>query len=538
MNNDLKMNQLLYLTLLFIITLVDCTFNETGQQEIVDAINEVRRAAFPRGANLREVRWDPCLAELAAINAHSCGEIGSENIYRQSHAVELGCVSSGQRIGETTFYISAPLASNTQAIEAWIKQIPSYKYDDHTCRFICEDYIQLVWFQTYLVGCATIDEAECGKSGTTVVCDYRMSSVDEFKPYMKGEPCSACEENWSVCNEGLCTQPTKTTSEQLTTTTASIREQTTTTPVDTTEQPTTTQSSTTAQPATTISSTTAQPTTTTTVGTTREPTSTNVDTTEGPSTLIVDTTEQPTPTTAGTTETPTTTVDTTEQPTPTTAGTTETPTTTVDTTEQPTPTTAGTTETPTTTVDTTKQSTPTTVGTTTTTTTVDTTEQPTPTTAGTTETPTTTVDTTEQPTPTTVGTTETPTTTVDTTEQPTPTTVGTTDKPTTITGDTTKQSTTTTVDTTEGPTTTVDITEQPAEPTSKTTINTAQQTTVTVKQTTDEPCLTKAASSAEPLGQAVNSESQIERVHCSCASILGSLGLTLIALFMVGMFTI
>ena len=516
------MNQLLYLTLLFIITLVDCTFNETGQQEIVDAINEVRRAAFPRGANLREVRWDPCLAELAAKYAHSCGEIGSQNINRQSHAVELGCVSSGQRVGETTFYISAPLASNTQAIEAWIKQIPSYKYDDHTCRFICEDYIQLVWFQTYLVGCATIDEAECGKSGTTVVCDYRMSSVDEFKPYMKGESCSACEENWSVCNKGLCTQPTKTTSEQLTTTTASIKEQTTTTPVDTTEQPTTTQSSTTAQPTTTTASTKKQ-TSATTVDTTEQPTTTKkttegedcitipttttvddakhftttVDTTEKPTTttpLIVDTTEQPT------TKIPTITVDTTKQSTPTTAGTTDKPTT-VGTTEQPTPTTVGTTDKPTTTVDTTKQSTPTPVGTT--------------------DKPTTSVDTTEQPTPTSVGTTDKPTTSVDTTEQPTPTTVGTTKTLTT----------TTTVGTTEGPTTTVDITEQPAEPTSKTTVDIAQQTT-------EEPCLTKAASSAEPLGQAVNSESQIECVHCSSASILGSLGLTLIALFMVGMFTI
>ena len=117
--------------------MLNSTFNETGQQEIVDAINKVRREALPRGANLREVRWDSCLAELANKYVLSCGEIGSQNVNRQSQAVDLGCVSSHQKVGETTYYISAPLASNAQAIEAWIKQIPSYKFNENSCSFIC-----------------------------------------------------------------------------------------------------------------------------------------------------------------------------------------------------------------------------------------------------------------------------------------------------------------------------------------------------------------------------------------------------------------
>ena len=158
----MQISYLTFLSILFSIALVNSIFNETGQQEIVDAINKVRKEALPRGANVREVRWDSCLADLANNYVLSCGEIGSKNVNRQNQAIDLGCVSYDQIIGETTFYTSSPLASNTKPIEAWNKQTQSYSYDDHTCSFICEDYLQLVWFQTYLVGCATIDELIVG----------------------------------------------------------------------------------------------------------------------------------------------------------------------------------------------------------------------------------------------------------------------------------------------------------------------------------------------------------------------------------------
>ena len=368
-----------FLSLLFSISLVNSIFNETGQQEIVDAINKVRREALPRSANVREVRWDSCLADLANSYLLSCGEIGSNNVNKQNQAIDLGCVSYDQIVGETTFYTSAPLASNTKPIEEWIKQTPSYSYDDHTCSFICEDYLQLVWFQTYLVGCATIDEVNCGKSGTTVVCNYKMSTVEGMRPYIQGEACSACEASWSVCNQGLCTEGSP------------IVAITNATKVGTTENPTTI-----------------------VIGTTKKSTATKVDTTEKPTATTIDTTEKPTATTIDTTEKPTaTTIDTTEKPTATTIDTTESPTTTViDTTESPTTIIVDTTESPTTiTIDTTES--PTTI-------TVDTTEKPSTTKVGTTKNPTTTViDTTESPT----------TTTIDTTKQSTTTVVSATEKP-------------------------------------------------------------------------------------------------------------
>ena len=210
------------------------------QQQIIDDINQVRRDANPTGANLREVQWDNCLATVAYEYLKDCPSFGVLNPSRTGNAIAAGCISSGVNVGETTYSSASDGASNPVYI--WASQSVSYTYSSNTCAtFSCGNYLQLVNAETYLVGCAKIDEADCGREGESILCDF-VVSVGKNSPYIQGEPCSSCEVEWPSCNNGLCIETpvvTTTTTPNLTTitpvvTTATESNLTTITPVVTT----------------------------------------------------------------------------------------------------------------------------------------------------------------------------------------------------------------------------------------------------------------------------------------------------------------
>ena len=75
-------------------------------------------------------------------------------------------------------------------------------------------YTQLVWADTYLVGCAAVRwYRDSSKTQTDIfyVCNYGPTGNYENVPlYQIGEACSACPSDFPICQDGLCARQEKT----------------------------------------------------------------------------------------------------------------------------------------------------------------------------------------------------------------------------------------------------------------------------------------------------------------------------------------
>ena len=213
----MRVNFAIFLLNIFSIILVHSILNE---DEIIARINEVRRRVTPTGSDLRRVEWDDCLAEIARNYLNTCpGESSNTNLQKQ--AEDAGCVESGTTVGESGFY-SEPNGgtfNSVDAINLWAMLSQIYNYQDNVCAGVCDDYKQLVQADMHTVGCAEIDEADCGGGGNRVICYFGSASGDG-RPYSTGVPCSDCEGEWAqVCEFGLCVrsqEPTATTRAETT----------------------------------------------------------------------------------------------------------------------------------------------------------------------------------------------------------------------------------------------------------------------------------------------------------------------------------
>nr|BEK71587.1 perisilin-2a-tau [Vazella pourtalesii] len=190
--------------------------------EIINRINEVRRTAAPTGSDLRKVQWDNCLAKIASDYIETCPS-DTKNPNLQQQAEDAGCVEPGTSVGESTFY-SESIEGNFNSVEAinsWARLSQIYFYENNLCAGVCDDYKQLVQADMYRVGCAEIDESNCGGGGNRVICNFGTAS-DDARPYTAGaESCVDCIGEWGdACEDGLCVrsqQPTTTTGRETVT---------------------------------------------------------------------------------------------------------------------------------------------------------------------------------------------------------------------------------------------------------------------------------------------------------------------------------
>ena len=181
--------------------LVSSQFTRDEIQQILERINTVRRNANPTGSNLREVMWSECLANISARYLMECSNFGEQNQEREAQAREAGCVTSDVSVGETRFNDATDSAN---PVDAWASENSSYNFEMNTCQGECSNYLQLVNAETFLVGCANLNEfEECGREGESTVCNYAFAP-DGNAPYQAGEACADCEGDFSGCNEGLC----------------------------------------------------------------------------------------------------------------------------------------------------------------------------------------------------------------------------------------------------------------------------------------------------------------------------------------------
>ncbi|KAL6032791.1 hypothetical protein STEG23_013020, partial [Scotinomys teguina] len=139
--------------------------------EYVNLHNELRGTVFPRGSNLRFMTWDVALSRTARAWGKKC--VYQRNTHLDK-AKEAHPIFSD--IGENMWVGPEDEFTASAAIKTWHEERKSYNFHNDTCIEDegCSHYIQLVWDNTYKVGCAV---TPCKRLGGILhaalfICNY------------------------------------------------------------------------------------------------------------------------------------------------------------------------------------------------------------------------------------------------------------------------------------------------------------------------------------------------------------------------------
>ncbi|XP_021483076.1 GLIPR1-like protein 2 [Meriones unguiculatus] len=170
--------------------------------EYVNLHNELRGHVFPRGANLRFMTWDVALSRTARAWGKKCMYQRNTHLdtVHESHPVFNG-------IGENMWVGPENEFTASIAIRSWHEQRKSYNFENDTCTEAedCSHYMQLVWDNSYKVGCAV---TPCTKIGgvhyaALFICNYAPGGTLTRRPYQAGQFCTRCG-SWDRCTDFLC----------------------------------------------------------------------------------------------------------------------------------------------------------------------------------------------------------------------------------------------------------------------------------------------------------------------------------------------
>ncbi|XP_043602415.1 venom allergen 5.02-like isoform X1 [Bombus pyrosoma] len=178
------------------------------KQTILDEHNRLRQLVAlgqingqPSAANMREMIWDDELAAMAQRWTNRCAEIHDDlrNVRRFSVGQNMARAWTTRPPGP---YDDQP--NWRQMINGWFDEVHHYQtgYSDATGH-----YTQLVWGDTYLVGCGYSFYYDPARGYTkNYVCNYGPSgNVIGFEPYQSGQPaCGNYGMLYSNRYAGLC----------------------------------------------------------------------------------------------------------------------------------------------------------------------------------------------------------------------------------------------------------------------------------------------------------------------------------------------
>uniref|UniRef100_A0A8C8RZG0 ShKT domain-containing protein n=1 Tax=Pelusios castaneus TaxID=367368 RepID=A0A8C8RZG0_9SAUR len=174
--------------------------NVRNQKVIIDKHNELRRGVNPTASNMLKMVWNSEAERNAQRWANQC---------KLSISPRNERVVNGSPCGENIMQATYPLTWS-DAIQSWYNQVANFKYGTGAIKDNAPiaGYTQVVWYNSYQVGCAV---AYCPRSQYQYfyVCQYcpAGNNVGEIsKPYKQGPPCGACP---NACDQRLCTNPCK-----------------------------------------------------------------------------------------------------------------------------------------------------------------------------------------------------------------------------------------------------------------------------------------------------------------------------------------
>ncbi|NWX73106.1 GLIP1 protein, partial [Alca torda] len=170
--------------------------------------NRFRSKVNPPASNMFRMSWDAALAKTAKAWAKKCKF--KHNIYlkmpRKVHPTFTP-------VGENIWTGTATIFSVDAALSDWFDEVSSYDFNTNTCTGMCGHYTQVVWAESYKVGCAvhfcnTVEYFPGLFRAAHFVCNYGPPGNYPRKPYKAGRPCSGCSNE--KCIDKLCdwdTQP-------------------------------------------------------------------------------------------------------------------------------------------------------------------------------------------------------------------------------------------------------------------------------------------------------------------------------------------
>uniref|UniRef100_A0A673KS34 GLIPR1-like protein 1 n=1 Tax=Sinocyclocheilus rhinocerous TaxID=307959 RepID=A0A673KS34_9TELE len=174
-------------------------------EECVREHNKHRADVTPTAANMRYMTWDEGLAETARAWARFC--LFEHNIYlREVRRIHPTFTSVGENI-----WAGAPysLFKPESAVKLWKDEDQDYNYDTDQCTKVCGHYTQIVWADSYKVGCAAqacpngvAETTFSTKPGIIFVCNYATAGNYPVSPYRRGDSCSGCRQE--TCANNLC----------------------------------------------------------------------------------------------------------------------------------------------------------------------------------------------------------------------------------------------------------------------------------------------------------------------------------------------
>lgn len=167
--------------------------------------NAARSDTNPSGSNLQKMSWDEELGKTAEEYSRKC-------IYAHSSGRKH---SKFDWVGENLYVGSpevAPMKILNTAIKHWDDEKLNYTYETQECTAVCSHYTQVVWDDTYAVGCGMttckdiyVGDGETWEVGQLVVCHYGPGgNKNERQPYDMGIYCSVCPKGF-WCENNLCT---------------------------------------------------------------------------------------------------------------------------------------------------------------------------------------------------------------------------------------------------------------------------------------------------------------------------------------------
>nr|XP_039257949.1 glioma pathogenesis-related protein 1-like [Styela clava] len=185
----------------------------------VDAHNGHRATIGDEGeepipSNMLYMTWDPTLAITAMIYARKCiFEHSVESERSTSHFPGW----NGENLWAGKGKFAGPYFNPAYGINSWFMEYKDWDFDTLFCEpgKLCGHYTQIVWAETYKVGCAwlncsTFDTAmgEIWQDTAYMVCHYAPGGNTEGeKLYKVGPRCSECPVN-DTCPDGrLCRNP-------------------------------------------------------------------------------------------------------------------------------------------------------------------------------------------------------------------------------------------------------------------------------------------------------------------------------------------
>nr|XP_055047247.1 GLIPR1-like protein 1 isoform X5 [Misgurnus anguillicaudatus] len=182
-------------------------------KECVEEHNRHRANVKPPASNMRYMTWDEGLAISARAWARNCVFKHNPNL-QQPGKMHPIFTPVGENIWAGTPYTKFKVQS---AIQLWVDEDQYYNYNSNNCSKVCSHYTQVVWADTYKVGCAA-QACQNGVAETTFstvpgivfVCNYATAgNYAGVSPYKKGKPCSGC--GTETCENNLCRNSTRDT---------------------------------------------------------------------------------------------------------------------------------------------------------------------------------------------------------------------------------------------------------------------------------------------------------------------------------------